>query len=226
MHIGRGRGVESDDRAGKGVTGNLEQARLDRRHGDHRREERATGREGGRCGSRGGESADQDAHFGVAREPFAQGRAAHGRGRAEKHAGAVIISVEVRLARVGATQGDRCRWIVKADVIAQARGTADRIALDDRARTPVDLDADARIAGNDVARAGRRPADRVAGRAAPDKDANGIGNRGFAGDVGADQVAFDDSGTGCFQLNPGSGVARDDVLIERGGTANLDACLR
>src|SRR5437016_2095461 len=89
---------------------------------------------------------------------------------------------------------------IERDDIARARSrAADGVALDQiaRARRGIESESDAvctasrAVAGNDVARAGRRPADRVVAAAPKDyADTGHVRDLRSARGVGADQIAL------------------------------------
>jgi len=95
----------------------------------------------------------------------------------------------------------------------------DGVALDHvplRAR-PEELDPDRAVAGDQVPRAGRGPADRVV-RGVVDEDAVGaIGDRGVPPGIGADEIGLDQvpHGRRARDLQADESIAREDVPLDR-----------
>src|SRR5262249_46400121 len=98
---------------------------------------------------------------------------------------------------------------------------ADDVALDERAcRERVGPDAVATVPRDDVAGAGRRPADGVAGGQAEDDAGGGVAEGGGAGGVGAYVVPFDQVAGGRVEADAGTLVAADEVARARAGAAD------
>src|SRR5581483_2341704 len=91
---------------------------------------------------------------------------------------------------------------------------ADEIPLHQAGR--LDVDAAARISGDDIGGARGRPSDR--GTRLTDVDADVSGQGGGAGRVGPDQVPFDEAGG--LDVDAVIGVPGEDVGGGRGGPAD------
>src|SRR5205823_4546823 len=97
---------------------------------------------------------------------------------------------------------------------------ADEVAPDDVA-TSAYVNAVRAVAGDDVARGGRRAADRVVVGAAADVQADaGVGQRGRPGGVRADEIALDNVVRGVVGVDAAGIVAGDEVA--RAGGRSTD----
>ncbi len=135
---------------------------------------------------------------------------------------------DVALARLRASYSVTLRGVNKHAVAPVSDGNgaagvrADVVApnLVDRGPGTGDVNAVAVVAGDDVARPGRRPADRVAGRAVDVHAVAGVAQVGGAGDVGADVVALEEIAAVRADLDAVTTEAVDHQTFHRAATGS------